>query len=786
MTYDPFDTEQPTRRTRRGPPNPLDYTWISDSKKKIAKRRVKEGTVTKLDNGWGWEVRQIEALGDAHPVYFITKVTVDGKTKHKCSCADHPGGEFRGFCTHSLAAMLHTYKEATGWDGAETTGKRTGAKAPATKRSTSTKGSADAATSAENSTDSSPPDAQLLLDQLQSRRPDPGAPASDPSSSTTPSTTTPTKRRRRRTTAPDTTSSPESSTSESPPSTANDAVPVTDVPGTWPSWLQEFRAMQVTAADEIVEAFETNDVVFFDGPTGSGKSLIAWMVAQKMQRRAVLASADKSLQDQYLDDFHEVGACTVKGRANYTPQIPRWYDEMQLKEIDVTCGDCTFSKDRGCDFCPEPDACSYREAKADAVNSPMAVLNYAYLIREAASARAQFTRLPLVVADECDVLESILLSQAEVVYSATLRRELKLGQPEKLDDSADGTAWLEWLNEVVYPKIKTAMKSDGERLKGVQRTRRLNFLNSKLEETDLLINTMRDDTDMNWVLSGYKKDRKRKEKEGPMIFKPVRVGDYGQRLLWRHGRKFLLMSATIVSPEELAETLGWQGPFAFVQAPMPFDVERREIHYIPVAKVTYKTKHEALPQIAKGVTALLNQWEGERAIIHTVSYELTGMVRSAIMNTTDREVFTYKDSSEKLAIIAAFEATDNAVLVGPSIGRGTDFKGDKARVNIICKVPYLSLGEQQVSARLHGKGGDLWYATKAVREIVQASGRTTRSEDDWGVTYILDASFGRLYKENGKLFPPWFIEAMRTGIKPSQLLDGRPIAKPSIHMENQI
>lgn len=745
-------------RRRSGPPNPLDFDWVSDNKKRTAKRRVKDGTVQQVGEN-EWIVTGIPTLSDHYDEYEVTRYeTIDGKRRHRCSCSNHMGGNMRRTCTHQIAVMLDTferYERGETWTGEQSTERPTAAEEPASSNGSSTAISnlIASAPSVDGSTASSPP-----------KR----------------------KKRRRRNAAPDSAKSPsptsENVTPSSPPSTTGgqkdaNAVPASTVPGSWPSWVQTFRPLQVQAAREIVEAFKEHDLVFFDGPTGSGKSLIAAMVAQFLQEPALVCTADKALQDQYVKDFAEVGAATIKGRKNYLPQIPSMTDSFG-QTLDVTCDDCDYAAGKGCTFCPEPDECSYRTAKDQASKSPLAVLNYAYLLNEANGARPTFTERPLVICDECDVLEDQLLSYAEVVYSQRLRQDLDLGQPSKLEDDT-GDSYLIWL-ESVARKIEWARENIDPKLKGVRRRRRQKFLTNKLQETEMLIHSMTESEDQNWVLTGYRKDRRRGPKQGPMVFKPVRVGEYGRRSLFRHGRKWLLMSATIVSPDELAESLGWEDSYGFVQAPMPFDVERRRIHFIPVAKVTRATKHEALPQIVEGVKRIVEQWPDDRAIVHTVSYELTKMVEEALRRTTNRPVFTYAGSSEKESTIREFESTPGAILVGPSIGRGTDFKGDKARVNIICKMPFMSLGDKQVNARLYSKGGQLWYSTKAIRELVQACGRTTRSESDWSVTYILDAGVGRQIRENRRLFPGWWTEALTTAIKPSQLLEGRPLPRPNL------
>ena len=102
-------------------------------------------------------------------------------------------------------------------------------------------------------------------------------------------------------------------------------------------------------------------------------------------------------------------------------------------------------------------------------------------------------------------------------------------------------------------------------------------------------------------------------------------------------------------------------------------------------------------------------------------------------------------------------------MFAPSLDRGFDFKGDEARVVIVAKVPYPFLGDQQVSARLHTRGGQQWYVVNTVRSLIQMTGRGVRSETDWCVTYILDSTFlQKLWKNDKRLLPKWWREAVDT------------------------
>lgn len=50
---------------------------------------------------------------------------------------------------------------------------------------------------------------------------------------------------------------------------------------------------------------------------------------------------------------------------------------------------------------------------------------------------------------------------------------------------------------------------------------------------------------------------------------------------------------------------------------------------------------------------------------------------------------------------------------------------------------------------------------QTTKTIVQATGRSVRSMDDFAVTYILDADWGRFYGQNKMMFPQSFRESIK-------------------------
>jgi ATP-dependent DNA helicase DinG len=201
-----------------------------------------------------------------------------------------------------------------------------------------------------------------------------------------------------------------------------------------------------------------------------------------------------------------------------------------------------------------------------------------------------------------------------------------------------------------------------------------------------------------------------------------------------------------------------------VRVPMSFPVEGRRVWATPIASMTHKNKAQAYPLMAQGVRGLLAHHADERVLIHTVSYDLAGHLMKSLLSTLGparKRLMTYRDARDRDAVIERYRRTEGAVLVAPSLERGVDFKGDDCRVVVVCKVPYPNLGDKQVGARFHSKGGRTWYSVQTVRSLVQMTGRGTRSEDDFSTSYVLDKQFvENVWRKSKQLLPTWWADAV--------------------------
>jgi ATP-dependent DNA helicase DinG len=539
-----------------------------------------------------------------------------------------------------------------------------------------------------------------------------------------------------------------------------------------PAWVQQIRPSQAQAVEEVLSAYERGcRLVVLDAPTGAGKTLIAELVRRGLDPAAgddgdpddedeggvedlgvpldaLYICSGLALQDQFARDFPY--ARVVKGKGNYIPT-----DAYKSLEA-VTCADCDAKRVDGrfvCSWCEEVNDCPYRVAKREAVNGDLACVNTAYALREWSAAGALAGR-GLVIADECDTLESQLLGYCQFRLSEARLKALGLQAPKK---GTHQTTIKRWMADELLSRVREQLTKErgvgglwGQDVNQKRKVKRLVELATEITTT---LDRMEDGE---WVRAD---EANRRGIYTSLTLKPVMVAEHGAENLWLHGNRWLCMSATVISADQMVAELGVPPDWAWelVQVPMRFPVENRRVCYAGVGRLTKKTKDEVMPKVTNAVVQLVKNHPGERVLVHSVSYHLTGEIKSAL----GRTVISYQKATEREAAVALFRRTEGAVLVAPSLERGVDLADDACRVQIVAKIPFPYLGDKQVSARVNAPGGEVWYKVETIRSLVQMTGRGVRSADDWCVTYVLDASLRDLLEGRGaRFFPKWWRDAV--------------------------
>lgn len=510
-----------------------------------------------------------------------------------------------------------------------------------------------------------------------------------------------------------------------------------------PAFFTQFRDHQRVAIREILTAYEEGaQCVVLDAPTGSGKTIIGEAIRRLLpgNRQTTYICSSKALQSQFLKDYPY--AKVLQGRSNYATQL---YPERFTAKDSLSCADCTKSPgaDGTCLWCDDVSRCPYVEAKSAALSGDLAVLNTSYFLSEC-NGPGRFSRGGLVIADEADCLEGELLKHVQVSLSETRLKTYQLSPPSKMTVAS---SWIEWAEEA-QEKIKSHRpKLTGDALRDQRAASRHSRLLAQMRELS------RGLAEERYIYTG---DREKVE------FKPVTVRELGEDKLWQHGDKWLLMSASVISADEMLESLGWdeEKSWRLVKVPSTFDPAKRKVIVWPVADMGFKNKETSWPKMTAAVKEIVERHPEDRVLIHCVSYDLAREIEKGLRGG-GRPVIAYTNTFTKDAAIAKYRATERAILVAPSLDRGIDLPGDACRVQIITKVPYGYLKDRQVSARLHSKGGRIWYAVQAIRTMIQMTGRAVRSEEDWATSYILDSQFmTNLWTNHRTLVPEWWKQAL--------------------------
>lgn len=510
--------------------------------------------------------------------------------------------------------------------------------------------------------------------------------------------------------------------------------------------FEAFRPAQIKALERIAESEAR--VLLVQAPTGSGKSLIARAAGALLKQRATYCSTTKQLQRQFCQSFPD--AVELLGRSNYPTQNAPY--------PGVTCDDCDWTKAKGCSYCSDKACCPYNIQKRNALASPFAVLNTAYFLAEANHVGGFSDRSRFLVLDEADTLEKQVLETVAVRFSQQRLDEMRL-RPQRLTDRPEDEDWRGWFEGAAEAAMRVAgnlrAEAEGLRDQGGEQyaavSRKVRGWHRLLDQMGAMVEELGEDRS-SWV---------RVDEPRGLCFKPVMVRRHAERGLWAHAGRFLLMSATMLAPDQFARDLGLEeGDYDWLELPSSFPAENRPIRYRPAGSMALKQRSATVPKAICALDGILDGCR-DRVLVHTHTYDLARQVIASSRH--GRRMVTYANAAEREQALGRFTSAEgaDAVLVAPSMSRGVDLPDDMCRCVVVLVIPKPYYGDARVRVRLRKPDGWLWCQVEQIRELCQMTGRGVRHELDRCDTYILDAEFEKLWKASGKrLFPGWWREAV--------------------------
>jgi Rad3-related DNA helicase len=527
------------------------------------------------------------------------------------------------------------------------------------------------------------------------------------------------------------------------------------------------RQQQTEVLEILEEHWDKYKYFVLDMPVGTGKTHICLATAERLSNSYIL-TAEKTLQDQYQK--HSSIVVDIKGRGNYLCNANT--------DFMVDAAPCVASKDLF-NHCMSSSLCAYYNQKAKALASQALITNYAYFLYSThcgiVSDDNPWVRRTALIMDEAHTLESYLISFAESEFKINdLHETYGIGDKEwqitdshdsnmkllelvfvSLEDKIDGLK--EQIKELIDrgPKITKASQA-----KNITRaiSDRVKKLNTQLYTLDKLLQPLKIfyatcDDKSKWLITPD-------PSENSIKLSPLTANFLFDHYLDGMAEKFVFCSATISNKKVFCKELGLnEADTCFIQVGTPFKPEKSPIHLIPVGKMGYKDLDKTIPNIVGAIEAIMGNYSGQKGVIHAGTYKITTGILNGVDRATKARLIArdmhddQKHHNQTLIKMHEGSKTDT-VLISPSMTTGIDLADDLSRFQIIVKLPWLSLADPRIKKK--SEIDSEWYADKMWTEILQASGRSTRSEEDWCDTYILDGSFIFFYNQYKNHLPGWF------------------------------
>lgn len=551
----------------------------------------------------------------------------------------------------------------------------------------------------------------------------------------------------------------------------------------------EFREHQLEhIVDAINYALTGKKTYVVEAPTGSGKSLIAMItcgvLSEYYGKRSYILVSDLGLLDQYASDFRKYGLPwgIIKGLDNYEcvkSDVPFSLGECRLQSIPYSIL-MSQSSAMSAGY-PCAGSCEYIQARKRAMEAPVTLMTYQFFLiqRNLVASMVDkeedepFDKRDFLVADEAHKLCGIIQSQ----YSPVISDE-DIGKVEALLDVVNEYVLVPsqtslglykfksklWPEVSDFQKVIKLMKDSDDKetiMRGIAVYSRL--LHYLVDVNDELRDIAKEQGARglkkalflgNWARDAYGKFSEYVSLidlvgEENLIKNPGQASIqfnciYEDKMVQKYFHAAcgceLLMSATIGNAEVFQAAIGSDSKsFASSKIPSTFDFTRSPILFYPAYKMSYKEKEKSLPMVCEIIDGLCKRHPGENGIIQTGSYDFMNKLYARLSPEVKQRVLFYSDTKEKAIFLKRFMAGHGSILMGPTLLEGLNFPDDQCRFMICMKLPYASLGDKLVSAKLEYLPG--WYESDVCAKLEQGFGRGVRHKSDWCVTYVVDGCF---------------------------------------------
>ena len=507
-------------------------------------------------------------------------------------------------------------------------------------------------------------------------------------------------------------------------------------------------------------------------PVGSGKSHLALMISdwykKNVNRNAKvdIITNSKILQDQYSGTYESIS--DLKGKENY-----------ECEQYSCSCsqgGEFNRLNKTSCESCP------YNSSRESFISGGISLTNfYLYILYAIYNPKLMESRdARVLIVDEAHEFDDVMSDFISIKITEAIVKRFKFSdeysimkQLKSITSITQYVDFLRYLNGEIITTVESmegGMSSQPRNVREDKRDLKISKV-LKTKNTDVKVMQLVNDLKQyqlkidvflkeykvnpnNWVLeTNYNEKLKQKE----LSLEPIWAYDYLDKYVFSNYDMVFLMSGTILDKNLFCQLNGLDVSKAvYYSIGSPFPLRNRPIYYMPVGKMSYKSKDETFKRYIPYIQKLLDKYKNKKGIIHTNSFELAKWIENSIKDPR----LVFHDSSNKDEMLKYHKESDKpTVIVSPSMDTGVSFDNDDARFQIIAKVPYPSLASQK--NKLRQSNNPDWYSWKTVSGLIQMTGRPVRSNIDYADTIIIDGGFGDVIKHSSHFIPDWIQEAIK-------------------------
>jgi len=483
------------------------------------------------------------------------------------------------------------------------------------------------------------------------------------------------------------------------------------------------RPEQILILEQVEKNIELNDVIVLPADVASGKSLILQTIARYLSSKGLSVATltpRVALQQQYKESFKDIAV--LKGKARYSCGDSQF--KSCQERYDIMGDNC-----KGCHFTKE-------KKRAETENT--AVFNihsYGYLKN----------RKQVLQVDEAHLLFDVLSD-----VSSRMIWQHKTKYPDNLNHYLDVIVWLEKdikrLDKEIVAQthetksLEVSYKSEGKVPKAVIAARReLAELERDRKLGERVLNGIKaapSNFFIEHVWDEYRGKKRKALKIRPTTMKGLPAW------LWPPDKtkKIILASGTINKQDVEMLGLG-DRRVKFIDCPPAIPAVNRPIILDFAGNMSYKYQDKNMPALAAKIMDLKGSNKGTKGFVH-VTYSMALKLKK-LLSGSDFVWHTKEDKEDKLKEWME-SPNKNSVFIASGMAEGVDLAGPEFGWQAICKIQYPSRGDKLVEFWYNNN--QEWISWLTARTLMQQCGRICRGPDDFGKTYILDASHGNQFK----------------------------------------